>query len=62
MVTHNVPEFVYITEDEFTALRTLAVERRHMDVQFNGTTMRLANSAVNHWVFPVLADWRGLND
>lgn len=60
MLEHNVPSFVEITEDEFVALRTRAVDGRCLEVQFNSGKMRLRNNAANHWVFPILAHTRGL--
>lgn len=62
MTYHNVPPFVEITEAEFTQLCELAIGRRILDVQFCETRMRLENNVTNHWVFPMLASWRGLDE
>ena len=62
MTEHHVPPFVDITQREFEVLRAQATGRRWMDVQFSASGMRLENSVVNHWVFPILANMRGLND
>lgn len=60
MLNHNVPPLVVITEDEFAALHSQAVDGRYVDVQLSEGVMRLPNNALNQWVFPILARMRGL--
>lgn len=57
-----MPSHVTITSEEFATLRSRITGQRHLDVQFSASGMRLENTPVNYWVFPILADMRGLND
>ena len=61
-MTHHVPPFVTISEGELALLRQQLVDRRCLDVQYSANELRLENTPVNHWAFPLLASKRGLSD
>lgn len=61
-LSHHVPRKVCITEDERAKLMSLLlVPHQVMQVTFTRSEIWLENVPENAWVFPILAEWRGLN-
>jgi hypothetical protein len=58
---HNVPPRVEITQEEHVKLVTLSSAERTVLASFGGNRVWLDNVPSNAWVFPLLAEWRGLN-
>jgi hypothetical protein len=58
---HHVPSRVYITKEELTKLVALSTTRNTVQVVFSEAKIHLDNIPENWWLFPLLAEWRGLN-